>query len=161
MMRYKDFYKHKGIYLLKKVNTKTLKVIEKKIIYNTLTDIALNEIVKPFYGGVPDIEVLEFAIGTGTDPEKSDDTTLQTEVFRTSKTDQNVTGTGEVTTEFILSGVDYTGAINEIGIFAGSLAAVWGAGAGKDTGLLVSRRLWSTILSADEAIYVQRIENFG
>lgn len=151
----------KGLYVLTKVKRKTKSVIEQKIIFNTLTNKALNEIIKPLYAEVPDIEVKEWAIGTGTTAVSSNDETLETEVYRTSKTDQNVSDNGQVTTEFILSGLEYTGVINEIGIFAGSSADAWGAGAGKDTGLLISRRLWSTTLAADEAIYLQRIENFG
>lgn len=160
-MKYIERYNHKGLYILTKVKTKTKKIIEKKIVFNTLTKNGLNEIIKPLYAEIPDMEIKEWAIGTGTTAVSADDETLETEVYRTSKTDQNVSDTGQVTTEFVLSGVEYTGAINEIGIFAGSTAAVWGAGAGKDTGLLISRRLWSTTLAADESIYLQRIENFG
>lgn len=160
-MIYNDFYNHKGLYILKKVKTKTLQIIEKKIITNTLTNNALNEIIKSFYGSVPDLEVKEFAIGTGSTAVSATDEKLVTEVYRTSKTDQNVTDNGQVTTEFILSGDEYVGAINEIGIYAGFAAAAWGGGVGKDTGTLISRRLWSTTLSADESIYLQRIENMG
>lgn len=160
-MIYYDKTNNKGLYVLTKVKTKTKEILEQKIIFNTLTNNGLNEIIKPLYNSIPDMEVKEFAVGTGTTAVSADDETLDTEVYRTSKTDQNVTDNGQVTTEFVLSGVEYTGAINEIGIFAGSTAAVWGAGAGKDTGLLISRRLWSTTLAADESIYLQRIDNFG
>ena len=160
-MIYYDKTNIKGLYVLTKIKTKTKEILEQKIIFNTLTNNGLNEIIKPLYNSIPDMEVKEFAVGTGTTAVSADDETLDTEVYRTSKTDQNVTDNGQVTTEFVLSGVEYTGAINEIGIFAGSTAAVWGAGAGKDTGLLISRRLWSTTLAADESIYLQRIDNFG
>lgn len=154
-------YKHTGVYQCIKVKTLTGKVIEKKIIVNTITNLALNEIIKVVAGESTDMEINELAIGTGTNAPAATDTQLQTEVYRTSKTDQNSTDTGQYTTEFVLNGTEYAGAINEVGIFAGADALVWGGGAGKDTGLLLSRVLWSTTLAADESIYFQRIDNIS
>lgn len=151
---------HDGVYLIRKVKTLTGKIIETKIINNTITNVALNEIIKPLVNISPDMQIKELSIGTGSTTPSGANTTLETEVYRISSTDQNITDTGQVTTEFILNGTEYAGAINEIGIFAGTSALAWGGGAGKDTGLLISRVLWSTTIAIDESIYFQRIDTF-
>lgn len=152
---------YKGIFMIHKYKTKTGEIMEKAIINNTITNIALNEIIKPIINTTPDMEIKELAVGTGTTAPATTDTTIETEVYRVSKTDQSITDTGQVTTEFVLNGTEYAGAINEIGIFSGSGALSWGGGSGKDTGLMITHVLWSTTLAADESIYFQRIDTIA
>lgn len=133
--------------------------IKKEIIKNEITNNAKDEIIKPLYGDTPDMEIKELAIGDGTSTPAATNTILDNEVYRISDTTVPArTGIGENTTEFVLRGTEFTGQINEIGIFAGSGALPWGAGAGKDTGLLISRVLWSHDMLASEEIYFQRID---
>lgn len=142
----------------------TKEVKHKKIIKNQITDVAIDEIVKPLYADSPDIEIKEMAFGDGTTAPSSSDTILENEIYRVSNTELDRTGVGQVTSEFVLNYVDYlavqpSGVINEIGIFAGSGAAVWGGGSGIDTGLLVARVLFPYTMQSGEEIFFQRIDS--
>jgi len=153
-------FKWQGFFLVKIKDCISNKIIEKKII-NNITDIAFNEIIKPLYDSLylPNIEIKELAIGTGLTAPSGTDTKLVTEVYRISDSMAPIsTGTGQVTTEFILKGTEYTGPIEEIGIFAGSSALPWSGGAGKDTGLLIARILWNHTMISTEEIYFQRVD---
>lgn len=142
--------------------TKDIKL--KKIIKNQITDNAIDEIIKGLYGTAPDMEIKEMAFGTGTTAPSASDNSLVNETYRVSETALSKTDTGQVTSEFVLNYVEYlavvpSGVINEIGIFAGTSAAVWGGGAGKDTGLLIARVLFPYVLQNGEEIFFQRIDN--
>lgn len=154
-------YKHTGIYKIKKIKTSSGEILNKKIIKNTITNIALNEMNKIFSGNAVDMEMKELAIGTGSTTPSTSNTTLETEVYRTTKTDQNTTDTGQTTTEFVLNGSEYAGDIKEIGLFGSSTADPWSGGTGKDTGLLISRVLYDDTLAVDESIYIQRIDQIS
>ncbi len=151
--------KWNGFYL---ITIKNKGEIRTEIIKNEITNNAKDEIIKGFYGSSPDMEIKELAIGDGTTTPSVTDTILVNEVYRISDTTAPVrTGAGENTTEFVLTGTEFTGQIEEIGIFAGSGADPWGGGAGKDTGLLISRVLWSHLMLASEEIYFQRIDSIS
>ncbi|MFX1499404.1 MAG: hypothetical protein ACFFDH_00410 [Promethearchaeota archaeon] len=140
---------------------------EKKIIlHNQITNNYLDEIIKPIYAGTPDCETKFLAFGTDNSTPSASNPTLGTETYRIADTSLGRSDTGQVTSEYVLDGADYVaevpaGTIEEIGFFAGSSAAAWGAGAGKDTGLLVSRLLFDYDITADEEIYFQRIETYS
>lgn len=141
----------------------TKKIKLRKIIQNQITDNAVDEIIKGLYALSPDMEIKEMAFGDGTTSPSSSDTALDNETYRVSNTELDRTDTGQVTSEFVLNYVEYlavqpSGVINEIGIFAGSSAAVWGGGAGKDTGLLIARVLFPYVLQSGEEIFFQRID---
>lgn len=155
-------YKHNGDYLLtiKKKN----KIIDKFIIENQTTKYARDELSKSLLGDTPDIEIKYIAFGTGTTVPTENDQTLSYETYRVGDSSLIRTDYGQITSEFVLTGLEYTaivppGTINEIGIFAGSSALAWGAGVGADTGLLISRVLWSYTLDADDSIFIQRIDS--
>lgn len=124
------------------------KVISKKVIYNLITNVALNEIIKAFYSD-PDMQLKYLAIGTGNTAAAAGDTTLETEIFRTPILTKYVSGTGELTSRAVLLDTDPFEApappshdqciIKEIGFFAGTTAMPWNDGAGIDTGTLISR----------------------
>lgn len=155
-------YKHSGDYLLiiKKNNT----VKDRFIIENQITKYARDEICKPLYGTAADIEIGYIAFGDGTTTPTEDDQTLSNEVYRVNETSLGKYDFGQVLSEFVLTGLEYTavqpsGVINEIGIFGGSSAAAYGGGAGIDTGLLISRVSWTYTLASDESIFIQRFDN--
>lgn len=155
--------RHSGIIIIRKVNKKTNEIIKRSVLFNQITNIALDELIKPLYGDTPDSQLAYLAVGSGTNTPSATDTTLQSEEFRTADTSLSRTDTGQVTSEYVLSGSDYiaevaSGEIEEIGFFAGSSALPWGAGAGVDTGLLISRILFSETITADEDIYFQRAD---
>lgn len=163
-MRIEEKLKWHG-HILAVVRDHETKIIKKrKIIQNQITDSALDEIIKGLYASSPDIEIKEMAFGDGTTAPSSSDSTLVNETYRVSNTELGRTDTGQVTSEFVLNYVEYlavqpSGVINEIGIFAGTSAAVWGGGAGKDTGLLIARVLFPYTLLSGEEIFFQRIDN--
>jgi hypothetical protein len=152
-----------GIIKIKVVDAKTKKIKHQETIYNQITKLALNEMITALLGDTVDLEIKELAIGDDDTATSSNDEALGNEIYRVSDTDSGVSDIGEVTTEFVIKGTEYTaiqatGVIEELGIYAGSAAAVYGAGAGIDTGLLLARVLWSYELIASEDIYIQRID---
>jgi len=157
-------FPHTGDILIRVWNKKLKKFTFKKILNNQITNSARDELIKPLYGATPDMNVAFLAVGTGTTSPAATDNALVLETFRVADTDLNRTDVGQVTSEFVLDGLDYiaevaAGTISEIGFFAGSGAAAWGAGAGKDTGLLISRVLFSYTITVDEEIYFQRVDS--
>lgn len=149
-----------GIIYIKIFNKITGQIKRFKI-KNLITNLGFDEIIKSFYTSAPDMQIKEFAIGTGTTSPAASDTKLSNEIYRISDSTIERSGTGQVTSEFILKGSEYTGAIEELGIFCGSLAQTWSSGAGKDTGLLLARVLWSYTLTVDEEIYFRRVDTIS
>lgn len=155
-------------FILVTVKNRSNSIIKRKdIIKNTITNSALDEMIKGLYGSVPNIKIEQLALGTGTNAPSASNTTLQTETYRISDTALGRSNIGEVTSEFVLTGTEYlavvpSGVINEIGIFGGTGALTYSGGVGIDTGTLIARVLWSyTIASVDEDIYFQRIDTIG
>lgn len=117
------------------------------IFKNRITNIALTEIIKALYSDT-DIVIKHIAIGTSTKNLDDTDTTLTNEIYRVPFVQWSPLGYGQMQALAILNGDEpdyapYNGeaSIREIGFFAGSGSLDWGAGAGKDTGLMISRIL--------------------
>jgi len=79
--------------------------------------------------------------------------TLDNEVFRAPFLTKARTGIGESTAIALITDTDYDGPIEEIGVFAGS-----GASGSVDTGLMISRVLWSYTKTATEELQFTRID---
>ena len=117
------------------------------IIKNRITNIALTEIIKALYDDT-DLVIKHLAIGTSSKALSDSDTKLDNEVFRVPFVSWNALGAGQMQSRALLLGDEpdfapYNGAVNirEIGFFCGSSSLDWGGGAGKDTGLMLSRIL--------------------
>lgn len=118
-----------------------------QVIRNRITNVALTEMIKAVYDN-PDMVLKHVAIGTSSKKLEDDDTTLDNEVFRVPFIQWSPLGYGQAQALSIMEGDEpdyapYNGvvSIREIGFFAGSTSLDWGGGAGKNTGLMISRIL--------------------
>ena len=155
-MQFKELYGWSGKYDIIVRDKKTGKMIRHDVIDNIITNGALNEIIKCVYDSPPDIEWEYAAIGTDNSAVAVTQTTLGTEVFRTAFISKDYIGVGEAMGVALIFDTDYAGAIEEIGIFCGS-----GASAVADSGLMLSRILWSHNKTATEEIQITRIDKIN
>ena len=161
-----SFLKWKGSY----------KIITRKGIFvrdNLIMNLAFDELIKAFYSNT-NLTYRYIAIGedNGTIlPLAATNTALGDEVYRIPVVSKLRTGTGELTSRatltadepnYLLIGSGDIGDVNieEIGLFAGN-ALPWDGGAGKDTGLLVSRILWRYSKESTEEIRFERVDKIS
>lgn len=138
------------VYILRK---KGDKVVSQRLVYNLITNLGLNEIIKSLYS-IPDMNLKYLAIGDDNTAAQASDTELGNELFRTPIITQTVTGTGELTSRAILLDTEPFAAvpppagfqcnIKEIGFFGGLEAT-----SVANSGTLISR----IVLSSPEAKY--------
>jgi len=147
-----NYIKYTGKYYItvRNIENNNIKRFE---IDNQITNLALIEIAKPLYAGVPNLEIKYLAIGTSSTPPTASNVQLGTEVFRTADIALSTTGTGVVTSQFTILAADYTGSISEIGIFGGTTAT-----AAVNSGTLISRILWSYTKLATEELFFQKMQ---
>jgi hypothetical protein len=148
---FKEKYGWTGKVIIEKIRDN--KIVSKKTIYNLITNLALNEIVKSLYYE-PDMKLRYLAIGDDNTPAAASDEQLGNEIFRTPIISQTITGTGEVTSRAIILDTEPFAAvpppvgfqcnIKEIGFFGGTSAT-----STIGTGTLISR----IVLSPLEAKY--------
>ena len=128
--------------------------LKEKRIKNRVMDTALNQLAETLLGNATDLEIKYLALGTDDTPITDADTQLGAEIFRTPPSVASVrTAVGQIETEFIVLDNEAVATIEEIGIFVGSTA-----GAGADTGTLLSRILWKKIKTDSEEITFKRID---
>lgn len=127
--------------------------IEETQIKNRVMNAALDELLKVLQGNTTDLEVAYLALGTSNTAVTDTQTQLGTEIFRTQLQSSSKTGTGELTSLFIVLDSEAVGQIEEIGIFGGSSAS-----ASANSGTLISRILWSRNKTASEEIQFTRID---
>lgn len=128
--------------------------VTEEIINNRVMNAVLNDFADSLTGSAVDLQIKYLALGTGNTAITDSDLVLDTEIFRTAPTSgPTLTGTGEVTTEFYVLDSEAIGQIEEIGIFAGSTATV-----SADSGILLSRILWSRNKTSSEEITFKRID---
>jgi len=134
------------------------KVLKKIVIFNQITNLAKDEMIKCFDGDYVNLTIKELAIGTGTTSPSASDTKLETEIYRVTYNESTRSGIGTRLSTFTLNGSEYAGHISELGVFAGHEAQTWSGGIGKDTGLLMSRVICDIDLESDQEIYFQRTD---
>ena len=127
--------------------------IEETQIKNRVMNAALDELLKVLQGDTTDLEIKYLALGTSNTAVTDTQTQLGTEIFRTQLQSSSKTGTGELTSLFIVLDSEAVGQIEEIGIFGGSSAS-----ASANSGTLISRILWSRNKTASEEIQFTRID---
>jgi hypothetical protein len=142
-----------GIWKIKVTDKNTREVLEETEIKNRIMNQALDELLKVLQGGSSDMNVAYMALGTSNTPLTNTQTELGAEIFRTPPISQNKTGVGELTTVFTVLDNEAVAQIEEIGIFGGSTAT-----ASADSGIMISRILWSRNKTANEEIQFSRID---
>jgi len=149
-------YKWDGYYVLNIFNRSLNRLVRRKIVQNTITDLAKTELAKSLLGLTPNLEIKYLAIGTGTASTSSGDTKLVNEVFRCADEGLESIGNGVIQSSFTIYTTDYNGAVEEVGIFGGTSAA-----GTVDTGTLISRILLHETKSAEDDWYFQRLDILG
>lgn len=149
-------YKRMGYFNIYVLDKNSKKIKKKDKVYNLITNACLTSLAKAFVNQSPDVDIRVLAIGDNNTTPVATNTALNNEVFRTLFVDQNTTGVGEVTTEFYILDSDYSGTIEEIGIFAGYYASLT-----PGSGTLISHALWSYSKSSSEEIYIERVDSIS
>lgn len=128
-------------------------VLDKQVIGNLITNVGLNMDRDLWAGTITDGEIKRVAVGhDNTSPEKTD-TKLGNEFFRKQVTSQTESGVGKLITLVSFAPADAVGQIEEIGWFAGTEA-----GDAKDSGIMISRVLYSRNKTNLERLQVQRTD---
>lgn len=145
--------KWEGIFVIK-IKNKATGIVSEEIIKNRIMNVPLNALIDCLVGATPDIEIAYLAVGTNNTAITDNDSTLGTEIFRTSPVSGPArTATGQVETEFSILDSEAVATIEEIGIFVGSSAT-----GSVDTGTLLSRILWHKVKTNSEEITFKRID---
>ena len=133
---------------------------KKKIanVNNLIVDSSKNTLSKALMGvnATDSLKIEYLAIGDDNTAPSGSDNKLINEVFRTPYVSRTNTDTGEITTEFYILDSDYSGSIEEIGIFGGNSAS-----STADSGNLISRALWSYTKSSSEEIFIRRVDTIS
>ena len=119
--------------------------------HNLITTVGLNMFRDLLEGLILDGEIKELAVGSDNTAPAITDTKLGTETFRKTITAFSEPADGELKTTVYIAPPEAVGLIEEVGWFAGV-----GAGAGADSGILVSRVLYSRNKTALESIEIVR-----
>lgn len=149
-----DVASHLGQFNLKVIKNGV--VIEEIDFTNLITNAYLDELTKVPMGLTPDFEIKYIAIGTDNTTPTVTDTQLGNEIFRKQVTSKSKTGTGEVTTIFVIIDSEAVAQWEEIGIFVGSSATT-----SANSGVLASRVLYSRNKTALEEVQATRKDIFG
>lgn len=124
---------------------------EEFVIPNRLTNAALNAMRDALYGDAVNLQITHIAVGDSPAAINDADTHLGNEVFRVAIASKQKSDTGVMEATAMLLDSDGPLTIREIGVFAGGTAA-------KDSGLMVSRILWTRDKTALETIQIGRTD---
>lgn len=123
---------------------------------NLITTVGLGMVVDLLDGDISDGEIKYTAVGSGTTAPALGDTTLDTETFRKATTSTTQPSVSSLRYVVYIAPDEAIGAIEEIGWFAGAAA-----GAGADSGIMISRVLYSRTKTNLESIQVERLDTFA
>ncbi len=142
-------------------------ILERVVLKNTITNLLFNLYRDALAGDLvhkDDLKIMRFAIGDddGTIlPLAVTNTTLGNEIYRIdTPTSTSKPAIGRYRTVWYLPPAIPAGGgwIREVGIFSGTAAAVWGAGAGKDSGTLMARVFWVRDKTTLESVQFERLD---
>jgi len=142
-------------------------ILEQTVLKNTITNLLFNlyrDALAGALGNIDDLKIERFAIGNddGTILAlAATNTTLGNEIYRIdTPTSTDATVIGQYQTVWYLPPSVPAGGgwIREVGIFSGILAAVWGGGAGKDSGTLMARVFWERNKTTLESVQFERLD---
>lgn len=107
-------------------------------------------------------QIMHLGIGDDNTAPTATDSALGNETYRVPVISQSITGTGELTSEFYITATEFSGTIEELGIFGGYFFSEdWNGGSGVDTGMLLARILYSDTKTTNEELLIQRIDTFS
>lgn len=106
-------------------------------------------------GVVTDGEIKYIAVGNSDATIDVTDTQLGNETFRKAVYSQSNFDFDELLTLSIIENTEANGQIEELGVFAGSTAS-----ASANTGIMLSRVLYSKLKTSDESIRITRYDRF-
>ena len=128
--------------------------LKKKIVFNRVMDVGLNALADTLVGTTPDLEIKYLAVGTDNTLVTDNDAQLGAEIFRTPPVSGPLrTTVGQIETEFILLDSEAVGSLREVAIFVGATAT-----GTANSGVLLSRILWSYEKTNSEEITIKRID---
>ncbi len=127
---------------------------------NLLTTVGLNMVRDGLAGDVADLEVKAMTIGDDSTAPALGDTTLGNETFRKARTSQSKPSTGVVIYVQYIAPAEAVGAIEEFGWVAGA-AVNLASPAGKDTGIMIARVLYSRTKTNLESLQIERTDTFA
>lgn len=129
------------------------KVKDVQEFHNEIHNVGFNMFRDFLDGNISDGEVKRLAIGTNDTAIDVTDTQLGTETFRKAMTTQVTGATGILVSTVYVSPSEAVVAIEELGWFAGTAA-----GAGVNSGIMVSRVLYSRNKTALESLQIERTD---
>ncbi|MCK5236281.1 MAG: hypothetical protein KAR06_04770 [Deltaproteobacteria bacterium] len=121
--------------------------------HNLITTVGLGMIIDFLWGDVADGEIKYMALGDDNTAPALGDTTLGNETFRKAMTTQAEGSVTSLVSTVYVAPAENTVQIEEIGWFAGAAA-----GAGADSGIMVSRILYSRLKTALESLQIERTD---
>ena len=124
--------------------------------HNLITTVGLGMVIDMLDGAVADGEIKYMAVGSDNTAPALADMTLGTEAFRKIMTTQTQPTASSLLSTVYVSPSEAVGVIEELGWFAGAAA-----GAGADSGIMVSRVLYSRNKTALESIQVERTDTIA
>ena len=132
-------------------------IIDVQEFKNLLTNVGLNMMRDGLYGpgGAQDLEIKYLAIGSDNTAPAVGQTQLVVETFRKARTSQSKPGTGQQRYVQYIDPTEAIGVIEELGWFAGAAA-----GAGVNSGIMVSRVLYSRVKTSLESLQIERTDTF-
>jgi len=141
-----------------KITVKDLEgnIKEVKELKNLITTVGLNMVRDGWYGDVADTETKYMAVGDDNTAPALTDTTLGNETFRKIMTSHSKPADAQMKFTVYIAPAEAVGAIEEIGWFSGAAA-----GAGADTGIMISRVLYSRTKTNLESIQVERTDTIA
>ena len=131
-------------------------IIDIQAFPNKITNVAFNMARDGLYGDVADLEIKVFGIGDDNTAPAVGQTQLVNETFRQARTSQSKPGTGQQRYVQYIDPTEAIGAIEEFGWFAGA-AADSGT---PNSGIMVSRTLYSRVKTGLESIQIERTDTF-
>lgn len=127
-----------------------------KTIPNMVTNIGLDLLRDTLRGTVTDAQIKYIAVGTSSASVVATSTQLGAEIFRKPVYSRTAGTTGILVTIGILEDSEAVANIEEIGVFAGSTAS-----ATTNSGIMISRILYSRNKTNLESIQIQRTDTIG
>ena len=124
--------------------------------HNLITTVGLGMFIDMLNGSIADGEIHYMGVGSDNTAPALTDTTLGTETFRKVYTTQAEVTTISLKTTVYIDPSEAIGAIEEIGWFAGA-----GDLSGADSGIMVSRVLYSRNKTALESMQVERTDSIA